>query len=500
MKTHVIQLEGHDDYISLRDKIRWAKSPRVLLVWPNNGKTRLLDLDLKLITRFAEDQGAQLAFVCDYPQIIEKSKQYGIPLFLTIPEAQRRAWRRPKRLKRVTIQSLRNRQTKTFRDATKPEKSNVLNLPLWMRIPVFVAGIFSVLILAALFIPSATINLNLMEQTQSIELNVWSNPEIREINISGAIPAHVLTIQIEQTLEGESSGMDRIPNRAAEGLVTFRNLTDQLIEIPAGLVVRTITTPVIRYQTSKATQLPAGIDSMVDVAVVCLTSGIDGNTPAGSIQAVEGDIGGNLVVFNDEPISGGAELKTFTPTEADYRLVEEKMETLLRETALAEFSRQYPDAYMLPEETLSLSKMIDEERKPETGIPADRFSYRVRAEFSIWMIDKTELEKMAELALSSDFGLDQTAKIGTLKIQSIKAPILDENNTMKWRIHVEQQTIPFIEKQSVLQSITGKTIQQATLIMEKNLKLNEVTIIEIKPKFWTRLPYFPFRMELIWND
>ena len=81
MKTHVIQLEAHDDYISLRDKIRWAKSPRVLLVWPNNGKTRLLDLDLKLITRFAEDQGAQLAFVCDDLQVIEKSKQYGIPLF-----------------------------------------------------------------------------------------------------------------------------------------------------------------------------------------------------------------------------------------------------------------------------------------------------------------------------------------------------------------------------------------------------------------------------------
>ena len=29
MKTHVIQLDSNDDYISIRDKIGWVKAPRI---------------------------------------------------------------------------------------------------------------------------------------------------------------------------------------------------------------------------------------------------------------------------------------------------------------------------------------------------------------------------------------------------------------------------------------------------------------------------------------
>ena len=51
MKTHVIQLEPHDDVISIRDKMSWAKTGRILLVFPTRVRSRFLTLDLRLLQR-----------------------------------------------------------------------------------------------------------------------------------------------------------------------------------------------------------------------------------------------------------------------------------------------------------------------------------------------------------------------------------------------------------------------------------------------------------------
>jgi hypothetical protein len=40
MKTQVIHLAEHDDGISVRDKMSWTNTPRILLVYP--GRSRIL--------------------------------------------------------------------------------------------------------------------------------------------------------------------------------------------------------------------------------------------------------------------------------------------------------------------------------------------------------------------------------------------------------------------------------------------------------------------------
>ena len=52
MKTQIITLESHDDLISVRDKLSWAKTPRILLVWPKYEDVTLRLLDLKFEMRF----------------------------------------------------------------------------------------------------------------------------------------------------------------------------------------------------------------------------------------------------------------------------------------------------------------------------------------------------------------------------------------------------------------------------------------------------------------
>ena len=57
MKTQVIHLDPHDDLISIRDRMAWAKTPRILLVWPKRGRVGVRPLDLTLLRRHAEKTG-----------------------------------------------------------------------------------------------------------------------------------------------------------------------------------------------------------------------------------------------------------------------------------------------------------------------------------------------------------------------------------------------------------------------------------------------------------
>jgi len=53
VKTQIITLESHDDLISVRDRLSWAKTPRILLVWAKYEKVTLRQVDLKVLQRHA---------------------------------------------------------------------------------------------------------------------------------------------------------------------------------------------------------------------------------------------------------------------------------------------------------------------------------------------------------------------------------------------------------------------------------------------------------------
>ena len=88
MKTHLIFLEPFDDIISLRDKMQWGKSSRILIVWPRS-RTPLLNrrLDVLLMQRQADSLGAQLAFVTKDSQARYYARELEIPVFANARQA-----------------------------------------------------------------------------------------------------------------------------------------------------------------------------------------------------------------------------------------------------------------------------------------------------------------------------------------------------------------------------------------------------------------------------
>ena len=92
MKTQIIQLEAHDDHISIRDKMNWSKTPRILLVLPRRRRFDINTLDLKLLQRHARNMGAALGLVTKSAKVIRSAAVLGIPVFADNLEAQREAW------------------------------------------------------------------------------------------------------------------------------------------------------------------------------------------------------------------------------------------------------------------------------------------------------------------------------------------------------------------------------------------------------------------------
>src|SRR4026209_751844 len=113
MKTQIITLESHDDLISVRDRLSWAKTPRILLVWPKYEKVTLRQVDLNVLQRHASSLGAQLGLVTRARQVRADAEALGLPVFESTGQAQKVAWPKMKRRKwshRAPDRSLREQR------------------------------------------------------------------------------------------------------------------------------------------------------------------------------------------------------------------------------------------------------------------------------------------------------------------------------------------------------------------------------------------------------
>ena len=132
MKTQIIQLEPHDDQLSIRDKMNWSKTPRILLVLPRRRKFKLDTLDLKLLQRHAINLGAELGLVTKSSKIIRAATELNIPFFESNLMAQREAWipQKRTRYKKPNVQiNLREARSLSFSPSPHSPCSALL-LPL----------------------------------------------------------------------------------------------------------------------------------------------------------------------------------------------------------------------------------------------------------------------------------------------------------------------------------------------------------------------------------
>ncbi|MEJ5225294.1 MAG: baseplate J/gp47 family protein, partial [Anaerolineales bacterium] len=431
MKTQLIPLEPHDDLISIRDKMTWSKTPRILLVWPIRERVNLRPLDLKLLQRHAAALGAQLGLVTTDGVIKATARALGIPTFKTSSQARQSVWRsapRPGIARRVSRGAAR-----AMRLRSCPTDPLAVRHP-FLRLLAFAVGVVAVLALALIFVPSAQITLTPAVTTQTLTLPVSAAPDVDTVYLSGSLPARAITVQVEASATHLSSGQVSVPDQFAEGQVEFTKIVFGPLTIPAGTVIRNPGGSGPRFATLEALDLPEGENQKGQVMVRALEPGMQGNLPAGQLTAIEGGLGLLVTVTNPQPTTGGSDILRPTPTAADVAALREQLLRRLSAQALTSIKTQLLGTDILFPETLTLIQLLEQESTPAPGGPGSSFTLRLRAEYQALYAASADLTFLARAALDAALPPGYEPIPESLSVSAVAAPVSGPGGVSRWQM------------------------------------------------------------------
>lgn len=492
MKSQVIHLDAHDDVISIRDKMSWAKTPRVLLVFPRRSRILTRTLDLRLIQRHADGLGIQLALVSRSAEVRQTAQELKIPVFRNSSIAQRSAW--PEREKgSLAFRRAHTPDLRRMRQEAFPEEGRWRNL-LALRLGLFSLAVLSVLGLLLLFVPSATIDLKPETRTQSLILPIRASPDVKMVNLAGNVPAQTALVVVEATRTLPATGSKMIPDHPARGEVRFTNLTTSVVGIPGGTIVRTQGDPVIRFATSEDGVVEAGVGKTVDIPVQALDTGSAGNLAAGHLIAMEGGLGASISVSNPDPTAGGTDQGVTVATSADRQRLHDATLQALRQAAIGQFGQtHYPGDVLLPD-SLSVAQVLSETYLPAEGQPGEELTLDLQLQLQEQYVKGKDLQTLALAVLNSTLPVGQVPLPGSVSVHSQGTPITGTDGISRWQIQVQQILRPRIDSLGVGQLVQGRKIPDASLRLSKAYPLAAHPVIRMIPSWWPVLPWLPFRI------
>jgi hypothetical protein len=493
MKTQIITLESHDDLISVRDRMSWAKTPRILLVWPKYEKVTLRQVDLKVLQRHAASLGAQLGLVSRIRRVRMDAEALHIPVFKSTGDAQRVAWPKPHRRRfkqRPPRKDLRQKRAQVM----LPEKA-WRSRPV-VRILAFLAGVLAVLTLVALFIPRARITLEPVSKTQSLVLPVVASPSVESVFITGSVPAREKRVIVEGTQTVSVTGAGGVPQSKAKGIVEFRNLTQRSVAVPAGTVVRD--EKGVRFVTTVNSEVDAGVGEILELPVEAVEGGMAGNLDAGMINAIEGRLGLSLSVTNPEATTGGRELPSVQASDTDRERVKNLLMKTLEKEARQKFQAELAQGDLPFEETMTVSQVLSEEYDPPAGAAGSSLKLNMRVEYSARYAAASDLGELASLALNASMPSGfRAADSGEVTIKPGSNPTLEKDGSAKWKMRAERKIVRQIDPARVTQMIQGFGAWNVESKLKENLPLASAPDVQLTPSWWPWMPIVPFRIAVV---
>lgn len=496
MKTQLIQLDPADDVISVRDKMGWSQTSRILLVWPESGHILNRRLDLLLLQRHSARLGAQLALATQSPVIREIALELSLPVFANSRQAQNARWRGRRRAVQVP------RREKPPQDVTSLRSQRATHKIGWQGHPIaryslFCLSILAVLIMGVYFLPSVTLTLRPEVQIQTISLPVTASLQYSAVSLVGEIPAQLQRVVVEGRASQPTSGNMLIPGEPATGTVSFTNLTTQAVNIPKGQVVITLDASPVRFFTTRMGVVPAGPGRTVSLPVQALVPGETGNVPPGSVVAIEGELGLSLSANNSYTTRGGSDVPAPAPTDEDRRELLDQLTATLRESALADLQNSLAQGDLLILTTLELAETLEQSYVPTEGLPGDALELTLRLEYQVMVIQAETLQRLVIPLMDGSLPEGQKPLQDTLLLFHAEFSSPNKAGEVRWNLTAQRMLAAEIPQDKAVGIALGRTPAQAVSRLEASLPLADEPQVELFPAWWPRLPYFPMRIRVI---
>jgi hypothetical protein len=501
MKTQIIALESHDDFISVRDRMSWAKSPRILLVWPRFEKVKLRAADLRILQQHAGYLGADLGLVTRRDDVKRDAERFGIPVFTSAAAAQRESWPKRKqfgasilpksRLERINLQALG--------EQARVREAHWKTTP-FARVVFFTMGVLAVLAIASLFVPYAEIRLNPVSEMQNVTVPVTASKSVPSVLIAGSLPVHEISVTVSGTQSARITSQSSIPQDKAGGIVRFKNLTQSDLAIPAGTIVYSVSPSSMRFSTLTDTRLAGSINAVVEVPIAATNPGQVGNLPANSIQAIDGDLSLSAAVTNPSPTTGGTDRVTSAPSEADRRRVRDVLVGVLKSQAEKQIGNSIEAGDYLLTNTLTMGQVLEETYDPPAGKPGSLLTLNLRAEISGQYITHDDLTQLAEATLNAAIPKDFVPVSDTLTFHTGRVQDVDNGSASQFDLQMERRLVRQIDLLRVKAMVRGLTPPAAVQAMQSDLPLAKTPEVDLQPAWWPSLPLIPFRITVISNQ
>jgi len=497
VKTQIIQLEEHDDTLSVRDKMDWSQTPRMLLVWPEKGKVLRARLDLILLERYCSSHGSQLALLTSDKEVIFQAGEAGIPVFQSRSEAQLQAW--GKSFREFRRQELEKYAAENLpgvpleREVPLPRKK----YPLWARIPIFSLGVLSVLALAAFLLPSAEINLRLQGRQHSLSIPIQAQPGRNQITLSGFVPVRELMFMVEGQLSTPTTGSTLIPAEYAAGEVVFTNLGEEGFYIPEGTILSTTGDKPVLFRTITGGSTPSEQGGEITLKVEAYLPGVSGNIPANQINKINLEVGAELTVTNPAPTEGGTDIQIPAPTLVDRLKLARDMDQLLEDMAWEKINQELGFEDILLTDRLDDFKVISEEYAPEENGPGEFLWLDKEVQYLVHYISSDDLHKLAhDLVLAQYQDNSYIPDLNSIQLQPTPSSEKSGKQNFHREIQVSWIDVQTVSREEIIDWISAKSAGEAARILQKKLDLGEDPQIILQPRWWPRIPSLPFRIQI----
>jgi hypothetical protein len=489
MKTFLVHLEKFDNVTSTREKIRWAKGNRILIIWPKRGKIALSSSDIELIKREAFAAGSDVAFVCQDPEILDYSAEFGVSVFQSVPQAESSRWQINKKDFKAILPSEKKIQKFETKKTQETRVSVGKNIS---RVGIFVLVGAAILAMIIFFIPSAKITIYPELTPKDITVDIWASPEIDAININGSLPAKIQVIQLSKSATAQSSGLTKLPSKNASGQVIFHNISGKDVVIPKGTILISADAAASKFSTLE--EITVAIGSQSDpVGVQAIQAGTSANVQGGSITIIDGYLGSVFEVTNPEPTSGGEDIEAPSPTEEDFKKIKDEILAQLRLEAI---DQQQQEGIQLIPATLDQGKIVSEIRSVDPGMAADTFSLTLNAEYRALSYSNSDLTSLVQKAMNASLERGDMIYGNGVLITSQTPPNGDLNKGAYWTVKASALTGKKIDQNAIVQAVIGKTIPEAQELIQNRVAVREPSRIETFPRGWQWLPWLSLNLHV----
>lgn len=496
----IFELHEHEDVYSIRDRINFAQSERVLLVIPPYSGVLKKRVDLKLIRRFADMRQIEIALVTRDLDQRAMAGELDIPAFLSVEAGQRRQrWRkRDDDLFGPYRPPDRADAHRAAHDRDERMAPNKLRHRLWLigKTALLLMVVLAIMIVAITVVPSA--DLYLVPQSQAVVANaiVIVDPELDFVDIAaGRVPARSTFTEVRGEITIPTTGKKQIPATRATGVVFFVNQLNIPFRVRQGTVVRTSAgAQAIRFVVTSDVEVPGGIGVQAQAPIEAVEVGARGSVPENFINEIEGVAALSLRISNPEPTSNGTDREVAAVDPNDLDTARVLLLEQLKAQALADMALELDPTEFLLAGSVTIDIILNATYDAEVTEQATDLTLLMRAQFSALVVDSEDANAIVFEVMRQQSPIAYDLLGDGLAFQrSSEAPIGD---TGEYQLEMRASGFAAadINIGSAREAIAGRPLDEAIEILQQSLSLQKRPEIIVFPEWFPLIPLLPVRI------